>query len=245
MIYISIPVRDEERTIGVLLWKVRKVMAAFGRPYEVMVLDDASTDRTPQVLAAYDGVLPLHVIRSEKPLGYGAAVERLLGAIVARSPYPKRDVAITLQGDFTEDPQDLVGMVKTIEGGADLVVGIRLPHGRGVPASHRVSRWLAPLVLGKAFRGAPVRDPLSGFRAYRVIVLKKALREQDEGRNLVAPDGWSANLELLSRVAPHARQIAEAPIAGNFLWRERASRFQALSSLRGLVGLRRIVWPSS
>ena len=244
MIYISIPVRDEERTIGVLLWKVRKVMAAFGRPYEVVVLDDASTDRTPQVLAGYDGVLPLHVIRSEKPLGYGAAVERLLGAIVARCPYPKRDVAITLQGDFTEDPQDLVGMVKTIEGGADLVVGIRLPHGRGVPASHRVSRWLAPLVLGKAFRGAPVRDPLSGFRAYRVIVLKKALRALDEGRNLVAADGWGANLELLSRAAPHARRIAEAPIAANFLRRERASRFRALPSLRGLVGLRRIVWPS-
>ena len=245
MIYISIPVRDEERTIGVLLWKVRKVMAAFGRPYEVVVLDDASGDSTPQVLARYDGVLPLHVIRSEKPLGYGSAVELLLREIVSRSSYPKRDIAITLQGDFTEDPQDLVGMVKTIEGGADLVVGSPFLDGRGVPASHRVSRWLAPLVLGKAFRGAPVKDPLSGFRAYRVIVLKKAVQGLDEGRSLVAADGWGANLELLFKVAPYARRIAEAPITADFLRRERTSRFRALPSLYGLLGLRRTVWPSS
>ena len=156
--------------------------------------------------------------------------------------------ALTLESGEILDLDFPIGDLKlrgTHDTKADLVVGIRLPHGRGVPASHRVSRWLAPLVLGKAFRGAPVRDPLSGFRAYRVIVLKKALRALDEDRNLVAADGWGANLELLSRAAPHARRIAEAPIAANFLRRERASRFRALPSLRGLVGLRRIVWPSS
>ena len=61
MVFITIPARDEERTIGVLLWKLRKVMAEFNRPYEVIVLDDASRDGTPEVLERYRGLLPLHV----------------------------------------------------------------------------------------------------------------------------------------------------------------------------------------
>ncbi len=219
-------------------------MAAFGRPYEVVVLDDASTDRTAEVLAGYDGVLPLHVIRSDEPLGYGLAVERLVRTVVHRSPYPKRDVAVTLQGDFTEDPQDLVMMVKTIEGGADVVAGSLLSHGKGIPPALRISRWVAPLILGKALRDAPVRDPLSGYRAYRVIVLKKALRGLEEGRRLVATEGWGANLELLLRAAPHARRIEEAPFTVGCLRRARASRFRAFPTLKGLVGLRRTSWPS-
>ncbi|NIQ55975.1 MAG: glycosyltransferase, partial [Gammaproteobacteria bacterium] len=52
MIYISIPAHNEERTAGVVLWKVRQVMSEFGRDYEVLFLDDASTDRTPDVEAS-------------------------------------------------------------------------------------------------------------------------------------------------------------------------------------------------
>ena len=46
MIYITIPVHDEESTVGVLLWKIRNVMGEFGRDYEILVCDDASTDGT-------------------------------------------------------------------------------------------------------------------------------------------------------------------------------------------------------
>ena len=44
MIYVCIPAHNEASTIGVLLWKIRKVMLEFGREYEVLILDDASTD---------------------------------------------------------------------------------------------------------------------------------------------------------------------------------------------------------
>ena len=74
MIYICIPAHDEARTIGVLLWKIRKVMAEFGRDYQIRVLDDASTDGSDSVLARYRGVLPLRVRRSKERLGYSAAL---------------------------------------------------------------------------------------------------------------------------------------------------------------------------
>jgi dolichol-phosphate mannosyltransferase len=243
VIYVCIPARDEERTIGLLLWKVRKTLLDFGRDFEVLVLDDGSTDRTAEVLARYSAFLPMRVIREREHLGYGGAVERLLREVVARSAYPKRDVAVTLQADFTEDPADLVGMVKRIEGGADLVAGSLVPSLGALPRAYRMSRRLARLLLGRAHRKAPVSDPLSGFRAYRVIVLKKAFREGDPGERIRNATGWGANLQILSLAAPHARRIDEAPFSPVFIRRERPSRFRPFSALHGLFDLRKTSWP--
>lgn len=245
MIYVCVPAHNEERTIGVLLWKVRNVMREFGRDFEILVLDDASDDRTGEVLEPYVDELPLQVIHSEEQVGYGAALDRLLREVVERSPYPKRDVAVTLQGDFTEDPADLVPMVKKIEGGADLVAGSMIPPDDGLPTTLRLARRLAPRLLGAAFRGAPVSDPLSGFRAYRVIVLKKAFRDLENGAAPAVGPEWAANLSLLATVAPHARRIEEAPFRMELSRRERDSRFRAFANLRGLAGLRGTTWPQT
>ena len=86
MIYITIPVHDEARTVGLLLWKIRKVMAEFERDYEIVVFDDASSDSSAELLQRYSRRLPLRVIRSETRVGYAAALERLLQDVVERSP---------------------------------------------------------------------------------------------------------------------------------------------------------------
>ena len=238
MIYLCIPARDEAATIGVLLWKVRKVMGEFGRDYRAVVLDDASTDGTGEVLQRYRRSLPLTVLHSEERLGYAASVERLLRHVVDESSYPKRDCAVVLQGDFTESPDDVVGLVKTIEGGADIVAGC-LPRGMtDVPRPVRIARGLARLAMGGALRKAPVSDPLSGLRAYRVIVLKKALRDLPEGQRLVRSEGWAANVDFLRTLSPHARRIAESPAQLRYDRRTRPSRFQAFRTLLSLARLR-------
>ena len=101
MIYICIPAHNEEQTVGVVLWKVRQVMAELGRDYQLLVADDGSTDRTPAVVEPYTRVLPLTVYRTETRRGYAAAVELLLREAVGRSEYPRRDVVVVLQADFT------------------------------------------------------------------------------------------------------------------------------------------------
>ncbi len=243
MIYICIPAHNEERTIGVLLWKIRKVMLEFGRDYEVLVLDDASTDGTAGVLDRYLRVLPLRILREEHRKGYPAAVQRLLWEALERTSYPKRDAAILLQADFTENPDYMVPLIKALEGGADVVAGVVEANGHLAPRAVRMARRMAPWVLGRAFGGAPVSDPLSGFRAYRLIVLKKALAEF-RGRAFLTTDGWASNVELLGLVAPHARRIVEAPLTLRYDVDGRPSRVSAIRTLRGLFRVRRERWES-
>ena len=104
---------NEEQTIGVLLWKIRKVMLEFGRDYEVLVLDDASTDETATVLDRYRSILPLRVLKEEHRAGYPSAVQRLLREALDRTSYPKRDAAVLLQADFTESPDYIVPLLGT------------------------------------------------------------------------------------------------------------------------------------
>ena len=102
MIFVCIPTHNEAETIGVLLWKTRNVMGEFGRDYRIVVHDDASDDETPEVLQRYRRSLPLTVLRSDRRLGYGRSVEKLLRHVVDEATYPKRDCAVVLQADFTD-----------------------------------------------------------------------------------------------------------------------------------------------
>lgn len=240
MIYVCIPTHNEAATVGVLMWKVRKVLSELDRPFTVVVHDDASTDDTAQVLSRYKRTLPLHVLRSKERIGYGRSVETLLRYVQAEAPYPKRDCAVVMQADFTEDPQDMVPLLKLIEGGADIVAGCVTETKGSPPKGVKEVRWVTERLLKRVLGRAPVSDPLGGLRAYRVIVLKKALR--DRAMPLLTLDGWAANVELLGKLAPHARRITEAPLALRYDLQIRPSRFRPVRTLWSLARLRSSLW---
>ncbi|HEX7050437.1 MAG TPA: glycosyltransferase family 2 protein [Longimicrobiales bacterium] len=234
MIYICIPTYNEERTVGVLLWKIRQVMADFPRDYQILVTDDASTDATPEILQPYTRILPLTVHRNERRIGYAASLELMLREAARRSNYPKRDIAVTLQADFTEEPDEIPTLVKRIEGGADVVTGaIRLARD-DAPRTVRWARTAFGLLLRRAHWPAEVTDPLSGFRAYRIIILRKVFQARD-GRPLLEWDGWFANAGLLRAVLPYARRVDEAPVPVRYHRRRRATRFRPLETGREFV----------
>lgn len=250
MIYICIPAHDEDRTIGVLLWKIRQVMAEFERDYRVLVLDAGSEDETPEVLERYRRVMPLSVLHQEAAVGYARALERLVEEAVDLAPYPKRDSVVTLQADFTESPEHIVPLQKVLEGGADVVAGgLEGEDGedgfqaRGEPPLRvRLTRKVAPFLLGSVYRRAPVSDPLCGIRAYRIMTLKHALREAG-GEPLLSADGWAANVELLSLACRHARRVEEVPLGMRYDLRTRDTRFRPVRTLRELLRLRgRLSW---
>jgi glycosyltransferase involved in cell wall biosynthesis len=245
VIYLCIPAHNEAPTIGILLWKIRKVMAEFGRDYEILVLDDGSTDDTREVLDRYRRSLPLRILTSgAAPTGYAAAAERLLREASRLARYPKRDVVILLQGDFTEDPEAIVAMVKAVEGGADVVAShASSPASPRLPLALRLSAWVGRWLLGKPDASVPSEaDPLSSLRGYRVMVLRRLFEAKAPilggGAGAGGDHRWSVSAQLLALSLPHARRVESVPCRMEAAPRARPSRLQLVPALKSLLPLR-------
>ena len=235
MIYFCIPALNEERTVGVVLWKLRQVMTEMQRDFQIIVVDDASTDATQAVLSPYIRVLPLTLIRNEKQLGYAASMEIALREAVRRSPYPKRDALITLQADFTEDPDCVPTLIKRIEAGADLVA-VAPSFDAGTPPNvQRARRFFRWLVRGREW--AEFGDPYATQRGYRVMTIKRALETRGTGR-LLTWEGWAANAELLAQALPHSRRNDTIETTVHYKRLQRASRFRFFTMLPHVLGVR-------
>lgn len=226
MIYVCIPSHNEAPTVGLLLWKIRQVFAAFPREYQLLVLDDASTDATSEVLESYTRVLPLTVLRHQERRGYAASVEALLRQAVELTDRPKRDAAILLHADFTHNPQVIPDLVRRIESGADLVVAEgRLEHEPS--RSYRTLRRLGPQILRGVVTVPGVRDVVSGFAIIRLVALRNAIRSQ--AGSLFVTDGWAANAELFWRTGRYSRRIESVASLERHDLRQRPSRIRPLT----------------
>jgi glycosyltransferase involved in cell wall biosynthesis len=227
MIYVCVPVHNEARTAGLVLWKVRQVFTDYPREYHLLVCDDGSTDGTPQVLAAYAKVLPMSVVTHRERRGYAKSLEELLRLALQRTDRPKRDCAITLHADFSHPPDVMVEMVRRLESGCDVIVAELADEGKH---AHRMLRWVrrwAPRLL----RVPGIRDTLSGYVALRLIVWRHAQRA--DGGPVLTTDGWSANAELLARLLPHARRTETVAAAARY---DLAQREPRTTPWRQLVG---------
>ena len=238
MLYLCIPSRNEAPTIGVLLWRIRKVFREFSREYEVLVYDDASTDETTAVLEPYHKVLPLTVLRGEQQVGYAGALDALLRAAAQRTRYPRRDAVVVMQGDFTDQPEHLPEMIKRFEGGADIVVALSAEVASAPAPVRRLGAWArraARLWPVRAhLRVAGIDDPFGTFRLFRITVVRDVLRVAGDARCTDGPVRV-ANLELLRRAAALARRVEAVRVEPRYDLRSRASRVQLWPDLKAII----------
>ncbi|MCU0615712.1 MAG: glycosyltransferase [Gemmatimonadaceae bacterium] len=225
MLYIGLPSHNEATTIGVLLWRLRTVLADVSREYEVIVYDDASTDGTADVLAPYARVLPLTLLRGEQRVGTGGALDAIVRHVVRTTRYPRRDALLCMQADFTDAPTLVPEFLRRFEGGADLIIGERRTAGDAPTSVRRLltaARWVLRPFVGIT----DVRDLTTSFRLARVAVLRDLLKAVNDGP-VCTGDGWAAQAELLLNAAPHARRIETIPVTPTFAVRTRETRRQA------------------
>ena len=226
MIYVCIPSYDEAPTVGLLLWKIRQVFAAFPREYQLLVLDDGSSDATREVLEPYARVLPLTVVRHAERKGYAASVEALFRRAVDLTDRPKRDTAILMHADFAHNPQIIPDLVRRIESGADMVV-----------AEGRLSTLTGSTTANAALTVPGVKDLVSGFAAIRLVALRNAIRSQSD--RLLLTDGWAANAELYWRAGRYARRVETVTSVERHDLRSRSSRVRPWETAMGLWSARR------
>jgi glycosyltransferase involved in cell wall biosynthesis len=238
MIYVCVPVYNEAQTVGLLLWKVRRVFRDFEREYHLLVVDDASDDATPDILSSYARVLPLTLVRHDRRVGYAATVEELLREALRRTDRPRRDSAIALHADFGHDPASLPELVRGIESGADVVVAEHRQSEEQRPLAERLLRQMVTWYLGGAVGIEGVRDVTSGFCAFRLSALQPAFRRPAPALTL---EGYAASAELLRRVRPHARRVEAVAVSGRGRPLRRPRRRGSLGRLTDLVRARSVV----
>jgi glycosyltransferase involved in cell wall biosynthesis len=208
MIYVCLPCYNAASAVGLVLWKIRMVLEEFRREYQILVVDDASTDDTTVVLEPYERALPMTLIKMGQRVGHGASLEILVREALSRSDRPRRDCLITLPADFSVTPAVLPDLIKRIESGADLVIGevLSAPGSPAMRGVRRLASWL--LRPGVQLRG--LKDIVSGVYAFRLMTLRGCIN--DRNGPMLQADGRCADAELVARAATTARQIAALTI---------------------------------
>ncbi len=165
MLSIVIPIHNEEHSILPLYDRLTSVLEQLQRPYEILFVDDASTDRSFELLANLvetDG--HLKVIRLRRNFGQTAALS-------AGFHEAKGDVIIAMDGDLQHAPEDIPALLHKIDEGYDIASGWRKNRVdnaimRKIPS--RIANWL----MAKA-SGVDLRDFGTTFKAYRAEVLQR------------------------------------------------------------------------
>jgi glycosyltransferase involved in cell wall biosynthesis len=118
---VVLPIYNEHENIPILLEEVRAAIAPLGIRYEIVAVDDGSTDSSHAVLRESTAVFPmLRVLAFEKNAGQTAALDA--GWRASRG-----ELVVSLDADLQNDPADIPGMLRTLEeSAADMVIGVRV-----------------------------------------------------------------------------------------------------------------------
>jgi glycosyltransferase involved in cell wall biosynthesis len=119
MLSIVLPVFNEEDNLEPLLAEIRQVAPRFGRPWEVVLVDDASTDRSLAVIKRLAADQPeLRWLAFAGNCGQSAA-------FCAGFDFARGEILVTLDADGQNDPADIPALLALFDQGADMVIGWR------------------------------------------------------------------------------------------------------------------------
>ena len=161
---IVIPVRNESPNIKPLYDELTQTLVQYGRSYELLIIDDGSTDDSFEQLAALQSRDPhLRVIRFRRNFGQTAA-------FAAGIAHARGRLIVTADGDLQNDPHDIPGMVALIEQGNDIVCGWRKDR-KDTFVTRRVPSLLANKLISWA-TGVPLHDYGCSLKVFRAEVVK-------------------------------------------------------------------------
>ncbi len=164
--YLSlvIPCYNEQENVPTLLERVAKAMSALGRPFEVILVDDGSTDQTASLLAEGMEKYPwLRVLRMAKNGGQSAAFEAGFAAV-------RGELIATIDADLQNDPEEIPRLIPLLdEKKVDMITGWRKDR-----QDTRFRRWQSRQAnrIRNWITQETVNDSASSLKIYRAHAVK-------------------------------------------------------------------------
>lgn len=163
-ISVVIPVHNESPNIKPLYEELTQTLGQYGRAYELLIVDDGSTDDSFELLATLQARDPrLRVIRFRRNFGQTAAFAAGIAAARGR-------LVVTSDGDLQNDPRDIPAMVALIDQGNDIVCGWRKDR-KDTFVTRRLPSVIANKLISWA-TGVALHDYGCSLKVFRAEVIK-------------------------------------------------------------------------
>ena len=163
-ISIVVPIRNEAPSLPELYRELTETFTSWGRSYELIIVDDGSTDQSFDVLARLQAVdSRLRVIRFRRNFGQTAA-------FASGFEHARGRLIVTSDGDLQNDPRDIPAMVEMLERGYDLVCGWRKQR-RDPLLSRRLPSIVANWIISAA-TGVQLHDYGCSLKVLRAEIVK-------------------------------------------------------------------------
>jgi dolichol-phosphate mannosyltransferase len=229
-----IPAFNEEENLPRLLHDLEERPMLWSGGHVILV-DDGSTDDTAAVAKAYDGPVPLILVRQIRNKGAGRAFDR--GFRFALELCDDDDQIITLESDTTSDLDALEAMLAEARSGADVVLAsVHADGGEMVGAGKfRESLSRAASTAVRVTAGIDASTVSSFFRVYRAGMLRSAYERH--GDAFIREGGFACKAEILGKLSRMDANIVEVPVDLDASRRIGESKLKVLPTMAGYTRL--------
>jgi dolichol-phosphate mannosyltransferase len=241
-LFVCLPCYNEAQNISKLLPQIHSTLTSLQETtmpkqpssgsanYQIIAVNDGSTDHTGELLKDYAKTFPLTVVTHWQNQGLAETIRTLIKTL--REQAHDGDIAVFMDADNTHPPQIIPDMVKLVSTTADVVVASRFKAGREVkvPITRRIMSKAVNWLL-RNFCRIPILDCTSGFRAYRVEVLKALPSLESKGFEITA--------EILIGISAHRPpfEIREVPLTLRYDRKKGVSKIHVRHTISAYVKL--------
>jgi dolichol-phosphate mannosyltransferase len=193
----------------------------------ILVIDDSSPDKTEEIVKnlqkKYDNIL---LCVRPKKTGLGTAITDGFKIFLASEAPPK--LIVTMDADYSHNPQTLPQLVASMQSGCGIVIGSRYCRGgktSGWPFTRKIISRVANLVA-KVLIGLNLRDCTSGFRCYSTDFVKVAIGS-------LHSQTYEIQIETVRQALSRGFNVKEVPIL--FVNRKRGKSKLTLTEIQGYL----------